>query len=1242
MSYAEHGPRIFLAGNTSNGSSSPYGDHSLINSRLDGRLKTDESCSDIRAWSSDPFELSRYFRELTEYASEPKITISNSKQNNANYKFQAQGAPKKKQENFVKISSEKMQQLNNFVNEVNCDEAKGERITNRSVMEFASRIFDFSRFLSQYNIYLPFQFHSKNNDKHIEFQIDVSDSTCSLEENPRKSRSCILRCIEAESDDKIGDHLRRPIICVDKFLQTVCSTNEIGIQTHIYEKRIRLSSQSLDNYSDEGSDCTSDENISQAYSSEKESSDFESPSNAVRKELLIEKESKIIALQNEIAAKDAELDELQDVNTKLETFIKEKEKNLMVLQKNIDLFQANFTQMNDQHTSTICDLEKKLYTYTHMVSELNTELNQKYQMVDSQCQEIEKLKIIAKEAKALRSENEELTTKLKNMSKEAESCGLALKQMKEVVLERDSLLLETRKQSCLLADQEDEMKRLRTKMNQIACIYNNQKIVKMVEMLFALQEEVQEKDKRIVLYEKRVRNMDSTLNELAEKLEKNEKEMELFQTEKYLFKGQDTISCNSVYNCQSLSVDCIDETEYKSELTIADEDVKDANLQESISTRRMQSYTKALRSQTKSKRPFAIKQVNNFIEAKSDTDQSTDSYEGDVNQLLMDASESVRGIIFDEIKQMLQQDEEFCHDEDIDKALTIHMKKSIAQISKISTALKGAGDNNLNIKGELIKCKSDIRDKDIVIAELNKQISLYNEQRVSEDVASEINAKDKRVSELMTDLEQKEHLIHDLKEKNKSLKEELLQFHKKYDEVIENIEKLKLMNKQLEKSKWQLEKLIKDVDEELKEKEASLVSLQIAKTQLEYKLSEYSETICEKDKNIKEMELNYESIIEDIKNENILLDENRQKAAAEIELLKETIVTLKEENDRTILNTLKEQISKLEDQDRQRSLEMNKHKSELMQYQNFNRKLEDKLQSYSKMNEQLAKDIKYLKSGNEELSAHFKFEIASRDTLKEKLTLLPQQIISRISALKMNCALDKSQLYNNLLPEKEYETTENQSMKELLHENEKKEDKIQTLINDIEDKNLEIKNLKESMNNLSQKTGDLQEELNNEKAHYQKRLDSLQQSYQRNVHTLRNEHNNSIQRLQKYCDEIEKQTIYNSKTWIRSLSGRELLEIQNQIRMLLANSATTAESKLKSSIEDKTKITAQRQTKSHLGKNGDALLKGDTGRKKSETHHRDELEKPEHEINLSINKKLNYSPRSCYTLESGIASNFSP
>lgn len=57
---------------------------------------------------------------------------------------------------------------------------------------------------------------------------------------------------------------------------------------------------------------------------------------------------------------------------------------------------------------------------------------------------------------------------MEHLSKEAESCGIALEQVKNVWRERDILQKQYCEQSCTLADREDEIKRLLTLIKQMS------------------------------------------------------------------------------------------------------------------------------------------------------------------------------------------------------------------------------------------------------------------------------------------------------------------------------------------------------------------------------------------------------------------------------------------------------------------------------------------------------------------------------------------------------------------------------------------------------------------------------------------------------------------------------------------------------------------------------------------------------------------------------------------------------
>lgn len=65
---------------------------------------------------------------------------------------------------------------------------------------------------------------------------------------------------------------------------------------------------------------------------------------------------------------------------------------------------------------------------------------------------------------------------MEHLSREAESCGVALEQVKNVWRERDMLQKQCREQSCTLVDREDEIKRLLTLIKQMSVTADNREV----------------------------------------------------------------------------------------------------------------------------------------------------------------------------------------------------------------------------------------------------------------------------------------------------------------------------------------------------------------------------------------------------------------------------------------------------------------------------------------------------------------------------------------------------------------------------------------------------------------------------------------------------------------------------------------------------------------------------------------------------------------------------------------------
>lgn len=59
---------------------------------------------------------------------------------------------------------------------------------------------------------------------------------------------------------------------------------------------------------------------------------------------------------------------------------------------------------------------------------------------------------------------------------DAEKCAQALTEMKSALRERDELRCQNREQSCLLADQEDEIKRLLLLVKRLSAKYEGRQV----------------------------------------------------------------------------------------------------------------------------------------------------------------------------------------------------------------------------------------------------------------------------------------------------------------------------------------------------------------------------------------------------------------------------------------------------------------------------------------------------------------------------------------------------------------------------------------------------------------------------------------------------------------------------------------------------------------------------------------------------------------------------------------------
>ncbi|XP_071575098.1 uncharacterized protein [Temnothorax nylanderi] len=469
MSYAEHGPRIFLTGRPSSGVPLTYGDYILPQKRSEGRLKLYNSCTDIRAWSPNVLESTRYFRELNEHdrPTPGKLIPFNVVM-----------------ENMIALTAQAQRELH-----VVRRELRGYRSLN---------------LIPEQRAHLEKDFKSKGARFCLSKEFSLSNLKSTLKQ------SVASRAIN------FAERSEQASVCieyVDASSQAVQDVCEIGVQTEeckdddAYDRQSNVDSPSSQYYETTESVSTSESEL--GINSDPEVCERS------HKGVIIQKDSEIIVLKNELGMKEDELEELRELNRHLKTLLKQKDEDSNILRRNVNVKIGTYSRLlqlkiclkivSVRRDCETVDLSAKvtvskdfiriaylflnwgLYpsllslpqvsSFECLVDQLKAELARKCQVCYFQSQEIQKLRTEAKEAELLSVENESLTVRMReirkvremeHLSREAESCGIALEQMKNVWRERDTLQKQYHEQSCTLADREDEIKRLLTLIKQMS------------------------------------------------------------------------------------------------------------------------------------------------------------------------------------------------------------------------------------------------------------------------------------------------------------------------------------------------------------------------------------------------------------------------------------------------------------------------------------------------------------------------------------------------------------------------------------------------------------------------------------------------------------------------------------------------------------------------------------------------------------------------------------------------------
>ncbi|XP_034192340.2 uncharacterized protein LOC117609763 isoform X4 [Osmia lignaria lignaria] len=578
MSYAEHGPRIFLANKYNAGTPLIY---------------------DIRAWSPNYLENSRYFRELNENGSPIgkiipfHVVIDNIIHLNSQAQNELQIVKEELQKyKCLKLSPKQEQQLHSFENK---EEMKKRLQNDNCTTSFPLRdaFVDISKSVATINsnsclsIHIPYKGHFQNNIKDESTLRNRSNEVCpySLTAYDSSLNNSNLvpsfRCIKSFLTEDFSEKPLPCIKCIDVAVQVemeMCNAGKIDSQMAKYfnkssTKSVMSQTSFAYKYSDEDNSMTETGSSSLQTNNDKEHSfecdascsessqnsettiefctEMQAESNLdlhqrIHKGIIIQTESKIIALEHELCVRDADLKELQDVKNDLEKSLQEKEDYIKTQQENLKLLYDRLLKLHQQHNYEIENLKQKLRDYKYLIEQLQQDLSNKYETCHLQSQEIEKLKLCVKDVAMLQLEKTSYIEKLQEMEqsvKKAKTCNLALQQIKSILQEKNELKKENYEQCHILIDQEEEINQL---INEISIAYEEQRKTK--DILENLKAEIHNKDIKISQYEKELLSMKQEISDF-------------FNNLKHALNNLEELNglCEDVYNCTNCELDINEE-----------------------------------------------------------------------------------------------------------------------------------------------------------------------------------------------------------------------------------------------------------------------------------------------------------------------------------------------------------------------------------------------------------------------------------------------------------------------------------------------------------------------------------------------------------------------------------------------------------------------------------------------------------------------------------------------------------
>ncbi|XP_026671273.1 myosin-7-like isoform X2 [Ceratina calcarata] len=1143
MSYVEHGPRIFLATKHNSGTPLMYGDYVLPKKRLEGRLKLHDSCQDIRAWSPNSLEKSRYFRELSENESPIgkiipfNVVIDNIIQLNSQAQNELQTVKKELQKyKTLELTPQQRQQLkdlnyspkakelmnrSNYTTGLIKDAFNNTRTSNSMV-----------RSNSCFSIHIPCERHLYDETRQRPAARNQSNQLYSYSLTAFDVGSCLNNynlvspCGPAMKSLPVAECREKRTSCVECIdvevqvgRETRDAETQVCYQSDIKKrkKRITISVISQTSFTSKSSEDNSamylDKSSLQTNNQEEQSSecdascsdssqDIGTPSesdiemgaesdsdlhNNVHKGIIIQKDSEIIVLKNELCVRDAELEELRDMNKHLEMLLKEREDCIHGQQGNLKILHEKLCKADREHDREVEDLKKK----------------QRLQEVD-------------------------------RLAEKAEDYNKAVEELRTVLEERDELRKENYEQNCLLKNQEEKLNQLVKVVKEMSVAYNEQMEEK--NMYEQLKLEARDKDAKICEYEEQLvsmkqeisdffNNLKTALNNLEEMndvcedicscttcdLDIGEEANNILYNINIIMTRLQTYKTESQYLLQQIgdlkyyvgtdketdrnrnlkSIICEDfyfdsETEYNKYICKLSRNDMDEVEREVIQyfarfLIKLRSLISKLQIYVEFERPLMIKQTYYFYEILKDTQSAVnvsedvtlrrqllsdlynqhkeehERYNSYVKQLPNDLlqvqdkiNEFIEDILYQLLNEMLHAEKEHLYDEKINQAFETHFRSCI---NRIDAALQGAGDQRIMIVETIEEQQKELKKKDVEIARLKEEMAERLERRgegdcLQADTVDVTAIIKEHLSRLTAELDEKDALVSELED-------QLEIFRNRLSARNKDCSVLKKENKNLENAKNRLSRRAKEcqqVKRQLTAKNQQIKNL----TQQIQELLETKDLTATLEHKITEMEKE----LTDLQLENVRLGKTVKQTSIAISTKDKIITSLKTSIDKTD-SILSEKIIEYENV-------VEEKRRHIVTLEEENKLLNEKVKNVEKQLVLMNQTIVSLTEQKDKIHVIYTLQedLAKLDKderrLKVELNNLKAQLVNdQNKNRKLDNSLETCQRENELLKKNiEYWKSENSELSTMLRNEaaeEKLKNKLYTISNNICEKLINLK-----------------------------------------------------------------------------------------------------------------------------------------------------------------------------------------